>query len=303
MLNRVIASVLPYFPRKLVWLFSKIYIAGETIEDAIKISKELNSQGFKVTIDVLGEFIEDLSEAEPNTEEYLELLDSVEEAGVDGNCSLKPTSFGLLLDAEACRRNIRRIVEKAVGYGNFLRLDMEDSSCVDLEIELFRELHAEFPRHVGFVFQAYLRRTADDLRALLDIHHEETPLNIRLCKGIYSEPEEIAFQEHDEINAHFLEDLRFLFENRIYAAIATHDRYLVEKSYELINEYDIPQDGYEFQMLYGVTPELRRSIVDRGHLLRVYVPFGKDWFGYSTRRLKENPKIVRYILKALFHKG
>jgi len=303
MLNRVIASLLPYFPPRLVWLFSKTYIAGETIDDAIRVSKELNSRGFKVTIDVLGEFIKNLSEAAPNTEEYLELLDSMEEAGVDGNCSLKPTSFGLLIDREACRRNIRRIVEKAAGYGNFVRLDMEDSSCVELEIELFRKLHAEFPRQVGLVFQAYLRRTADDLRALLDIHDDGSPLNIRLCKGIYSEPEEIAFQDHDEINTHFLKDLRFLFENRIYAEIATHDKYLIEKSYEFIEEYGIPKDGYEFQMLYGVTPELRKSIVERGHAMRVYVPFGKEWFGYSTRRLKENPKIVRYVLKALFHKG
>jgi proline dehydrogenase len=207
--------------------------------------------------------------------------------------------FGLLLNAEACYSHIRDIVVKAAGYGNFIRIDMEDSSCVDLEIDLFRRLKAEFPENVGLVVQAYLRRTLDDLNALMDLHTPAAPLNYRLCKGIYVESSRIAFQRHDEINAHFLEDLEFMLKKGIYPGIATHDRALVEGSLSLIDRYQVPRDRYEFQMLYGVTPELRRMIVSQGHAMRVYVPYGRHWFGYSTRRLKENPKIVNSIVKSI----
>ena len=222
---------------------------------------------------------------------------------IDGNYSVKPTMFGLLIDAEACYRHIREIVAKAAGYGNFIRIDMEDSNCVDLEMRLFRRLKAEFPESVGLVVQAYLRRTLDDLKGLMDLHSPTVPLNFRLCKGIYAEPRRIAFQRHDEINAHFLEDLEFMFRNGIYPGIATHDRALVEGALALIDRYDIRRDKYEFQMLYGVTPELRRTLTAAGHTMRVYVPYGRHWFGYSTRRLKENPKIVNSIVKSLLLRG
>jgi proline dehydrogenase len=300
MINKLIARMLPFMPKKLVWIFSKKYIAGETIEDAIRISKQLNSQGIKVTTDLLGEFITNLDEAEKNREEYLSIIDRLEKEKVDGNYSLKPTMFGLLLDKEVCYRNIRAIVEKAAGYNNFIRVDMEDSQCTDIEIELYRKLKKEFPKHVGLVVQAYLRRTLDDLKNLMDIHSKEIPLNYRLCKGIYVEPEGVAYKKYQEINDHFLEDLEFMFRNGVYPGIATHDKPLVEGAFRLIEKYSIPKAGYEFQMLYGVTPELRRSIVEKGHLMRVYVPFGKEWFGYSTRRLKENPQVASHIIKALF---
>jgi proline dehydrogenase len=180
---------------------------------------------------------------------------------------------------------------------------MEDSQCVDLEIELFRKLKAEFPKNVGLVFQAYLRRTHSDIENLLDIHTNETPINYRLCKGIYVEPEKIAFKKYGEINTHFLKDLEFMFQNGIYPGIATHDKPLVDGALKLIEKYKIPKEKYEFQMLYGVTPQLRKSIVDGGHRLRVYVPFGEQWFAYSTRRLKENPGMAMEIIKALFVRG
>jgi proline dehydrogenase len=180
---------------------------------------------------------------------------------------------------------------------------MEDSQCVDMEIEMFRKLRTEFPKNVGLVLQAYLRRTFTDLKGLADLNSEENPINFRLCKGIYIEPAKIAFKDYQEVRDHFLQDLEFMFQHKMYAAIATHDKYLVEKSYQLIKKYKVPKNRYEFQMLYGVTPELRQSIVDKGHLMRVYVPFGKHWFGYSTRRLKENPKIANHIIKAIFIKG
>lgn len=303
MINKLIAGMLPYMPKKLVWLFSKKYIAGETIEDAIRVSKELNAQGIKVTIDLLGEFITDLKQADENRIAYLKIIDRIQSENIDGNYSLKPTSFGLLLDKETCYQNIRQIVLKAAGYNNFIRIDMEDSPCTDMEIELYRKLKKEFPKNVGLVVQAYLRRTLDDLKGLMDIHSPEIPLNYRLCKGIYVEPEAIAFKKYQEINDHFLEDLEFMFKNGIYPGIATHDKPLVDGAYRLIEKYSVPRNKYEFQMLYGVTPDLRKSIIDRGHIMRVYVPFGKEWFGYSTRRLKENPKMAAHIIKALFIRG
>jgi proline dehydrogenase len=299
MINQLIASTLPLLPKRFVWLFSRAYIAGETVDDAMSACRTLNDDGIKTTIDILGEFIQDLDEAKKNRDEYLSLMDVAQRCSIDGNYSVKPTMFGLLIDAEACYRHIREIVARAAGYGNFIRIDMEDSNCVDSEIRLFRRLKAEFPESVGLVVQAYLRRTLDDLTALMDLHTPDVPLNFRLCKGIYAEPARIAFQRHSEINAHFLEDLEFMFKHGIYPGIATHDRALVEAALPLIERYGVPKDRYEFQMLYGVTQELRRTIVTAGHTMRVYVPYGRHWFGYSTRRLKENPKIVNSILKSL----
>ncbi|MBI9034537.1 MAG: proline dehydrogenase family protein [Bacteroidales bacterium] len=303
MLNKMIAGMLPFMPKKLVWIFSKKYIAGETIEEAVKASQDLNREGIKVTIDVLGEFITNLDQAQANKKEYMELIDVVEKNNIDGNYSLKPTSFGLLIDKDACYDHIREIVAKAASFNNFVRIDMEDSPCTDLEIELYRKLKAEFPQNVGLVVQAYMKRTLNDLQNLMDLHTEETPLNYRLCKGIYVEPAEIAYKNYHEINDHFLKDLEYLFQQGVYPGIATHDKPLVEGAYTLIKKYNVPKNKYEFQMLYGVTPELRQSILDKGHTMRVYVPFGKDWFGYSTRRLKENPKMAMLIIKALFVRG
>jgi proline dehydrogenase len=303
MFNKFIASILPYFPKKFIWIFSRAYISGVTMADAMRVSKELNAQGVRVTLDVLGEFIKSLDEAEANKQEYLELIEETQKQGINGNYSLKPTSFGLLIDKEVCYTLMREIVAKAASFNNFCRIDMEDSPCTDLEIELYRRLHAEFPKNVGLVIQAYLRRTYGDLEKMLDMNTPEIPTNYRLCKGIYIEPAEIAYKKYEEINQHYLEDLEFMFRNKIYVGIATHDKPLIEGAYQLIKKYNVPKNMYEFQMLYGVTPKLRQSIVDGGHVMRVYVPFGEKWFGYSTRRLKENPKIASHIIKALFVKG
>jgi proline dehydrogenase len=301
--NKLVAGVLPFMPKKLVWVFSQRYIAGTNLKDAIKNAKKLNNQGYMVTIDLLGEFIEDLDHATKNKEEYLDIIEQVEKNKIDGNYSLKPTMFGLLLDKEEAYKNIREIVKKAAGYNNFVRIDMEDSPCVDLEIELFRRLRKEFPKNVGLVVQAYLKRTLDDLKSMMDMHSEENPLNFRLCKGIYVEPPSIAYKKYEEINEHYLEDLEFLLKNGVYVGIATHDVPLVEGAYKLLEKYKVPKDKYEFQMLYGVTPHLRESVLKKGHRLRVYVPFGSDWFAYSTRRLKENPKMAEEIMKAMFVRG
>jgi len=303
MFNKFIASILPYFPKSFVWLFSKRYIAGKTVEDAIKASKDLNSQGIMVTIDILGEFIKNLSEAETNKKEYIELIERVEKEKINGNYSVKPTMFGLLLDKEACYQHIREVVAVAAKHNNFIRIDMEDSPCTDMEIEIYRRLKAEFPNHVGLVLQAYMKRTLTDIQNLMEVHTPEVPLNFRLCKGIYVEPSKIAFKAYDEINQHFIEDIDFCLKNGIYAGIATHDKPVVEGALKIIEKYNLPKEKYEFQMLYGVTPELRKSIIEKGHRMRVYVPFGEQWFGYSTRRLKENPKMAWLIIKAIFVRG
>lgn len=295
--------MLPYMPKKMVWVFSKRYIAGETIEDGLQASKLLNAQNIEVTIDLLGEFIESLDEAKENRDQYFQIIERFTMEGINGNFSLKPTMFGLLINPEICYNYIHDIVEFAAEKNSFIRIDMEDSQCVDMEMEMYRKLHSEFPKHVGLVLQAYLRRTLTDLENLKNIHTEENPINFRLCKGIYVEPEKIAYKHFDEVRENFLKDLEFMFKHKMKVGIATHDKYLVEKAYELIEKYKVPKTKYEFQMLFGVTPELRQSIVDNGHRMRVYVPFGKHWFNYSTRRLKENPKMANHIIKALFIRG
>lgn len=303
MVNKLIANILPYMPQKLVWIFSSRYIAGETIEAGLAASRQLNDQKIRVTVDLLGEFIQDPDEAGANRDFYLDIIRRFSGEGIEGTFSLKPTMFGLLIDKERCTEYIREVVEFAAGHNRFVRIDMEDSQCVDAEIELFRSLHRDFPGNVGLVLQAYLRRTLGDLEALSELNTEENPLNIRLCKGIYIEPERIAYKKYMEVREHFMEDLEYMFRKRIFAAIATHDKYLVDHACRLIDEYQVPPDRYEFQMLYGVTPDLRRSVVEKGHQMRVYVPFGKQWFNYCTRRLKENPKMAQQIIKALFVRG
>ena len=303
MINQLIAGILPYMPKKLIWIFSRKYIAGKTLDDAIRVTKDFNSQGIKVTIDLLGEFITNLEQATENRESYLTIIDRVQAENLDANYSLKPTFFGLLLDQEVCYQNIRQIVEKAAQFNNFVRIDMEDSPCTDKTIDIFRRLKKEFPKNVGLVLQAYLRRTLSDITKMADLHSAEIPLNFRICKGIYIEPEAIAFKKYKEINDHFLKSLDYMFSRGMYPGIATHDKAVVEGAYSLLEKYKVPKTLYEFQMLYGVTPELRKSIVDHGHTMRVYVPFGKEWFGYSTRRLKENPEMVTHIVKALFWQG
>lgn len=303
MLNKLLANALPYMPKKLIWIFSKRYIAGETIADGLKACHELNRQGIEVTVDLLGEFISTIEQTEENRNKYINIIERFTAEGIVGNFSVKPTMFGLLIDKDVCYENIEAVIKKAVEKNTFIRIDMEDSQCVDNELEIYRKLQQKYPANVGLVIQAYLRRTKNDLISLDRIHVNENPLNFRLCKGIYIEPKHIAFKAFEEVREHYLDDLKFIFDHNMFVGIATHDKYLVEKAIEIIKEKNIGKARYEFQMLYGVTPELRSSIVRQGYKMRVYVPFGKDWFGYSTRRLKENPKMASHIVKALFFRG
>ncbi|MDP3480719.1 MAG: proline dehydrogenase family protein, partial [Desulfoprunum sp.] len=210
MINKLIAGLLPSMPKKLVWMFSKEYIAGENLAEAIVNAKKLNAQGILTTLDVLGEFITTLEEAEANKKEYLEVIEEAEKAAVNGNYSLKPTFFGLLLDKNIAYGHIREVVAKAASFGNFVRIDMEDSPCTDMEIELFRKLKAEFPMNVGLVIQAYLKRTLDDLGKMKVMNTPEHPVNLRVCKGIYVEPESLAYKNYTDINDNFLKDIEYM---------------------------------------------------------------------------------------------
>ncbi|MFC0877090.1 proline dehydrogenase family protein [Saccharicrinis sp. FJH2] len=303
MINKLIANIIPWFPKPFIWQFSKKYVAGETLETAMQVSRELNEKGMMVTIDMLGEFIKNMNEARDHETSYYGIIDAITTNKIKGGVSLKPTFFGLTIDENESYALIRNVVKYAADRSCFVRIDMEDSECTTDEIELFRKLKAEFPKDVGLVLQAYLKRTTNDVLSLQDIQMNGTPLNFRLCKGIYVEPEKIAYKDYQRVRDNYLALLEQMIKAGNYVAIATHDRFLVEGAFNLIDKYKLPKTAYEFQMLYGVTPNLRDEIVANGHRMRIYVPYGQDWFGYCTRRLKENPKMTSDIIKGIFVKG
>ncbi|MEX0602252.1 MAG: proline dehydrogenase family protein [Bacteroidota bacterium] len=294
-LNTFIARTLPYVPKVIVGQVSKRYIAGESFADAARVVDTLNTRGMMATLDILGE---DITEREPALKirsDWLKVIGEIAGRSLNANISVKPSQLGLKIDPQFCYENTRALVEAAREKGNFVRIDMEDSTTTSATLDMYRKLRGEGFENVGVVIQAYLRRSEADVRALVAIK-----ANIRLCKGIYIEPEEIAFQDREEVRRNFILLLRTMLENGSYAGIATHDDYLVDKSFELIRRLGLGKERYEFQMLLGVREPLRDRIVREGERLRVYVPFGEQWHAYSVRRLKENPEIAGYILKAMF---
>ncbi len=298
LLDTLVARSLPLLPRSLVRFFSKTYIAGTTPDDAFRVVRTLNQEGAMTTLDILGEFISTAAEAEANTQAYASLIERIPNEDVrETNVSVKLTALGLLLDRQLCLDNMRRLVGLARSIDNFVRIDMEDSGCTDATLEIFEVLREEFPGRVGAVLQSRLRRTLADVDRLTG---GGRPTNLRLCKGIYLEPAEIAYTEPQAIRDNFEHALERMFERGCYVGIATHDAQLVEASLGLIGRYGLRRDQYEFQMLLGVTERLRRRILADGHRLRVYVPFGERWYAYSVRRLQENPQIAGYAFKALF---
>lgn len=290
--NRLIALLLPYIPKPLVGIFAKPYLAGERLEDAVKTVKDLMAQGACATIDLLGEEITTREEALGALESYKKILHAIERERLDSNVSVKPTHMGLKLDKEFCYQNIKALVEEANKYKNFVRIDMEDSTCTDDSIEIYLRLREEFS-NVGIVLQSYMRRTIDDINNLIPVEP-----NLRIVKGAYYyEPREIVFKNPDIINHNYSYIMEKLLTHRCYVAIATHDEKLTWEGIKLVDKLKLKNDEYEFQMLLGVDPQLRDIIINQGHRLRVYIPYGKDWFAYSIRRLKENPKMVNYIMK------
>jgi proline dehydrogenase len=290
LLDRAIVRVLPAVPRPVVKKLSRRYIAGSTLVEACRVVSGLNEEGKMATIDVLGEEITSRDEASALLAEYEDVFETIEREGLDSNISVKLTGLGLNLDHEFCRDNIAELVREAAKRNNFVRIDMEDSSTTTETLELYRELRGEGLDNVGIVLQAYMKRTLTDIADLVDLGP-----NVRVCKGIYVEPAEIAYQEFETVRMNFVEAVGALFDAGGYVAIATHDDWVIDEALALIEERGLAPDQYEFQMLLGVRPELGDELVREGHRLRIYVPFGRQWYEYSLRRLQENPKIAGYI--------
>ena len=294
--NQFIIKITPLLPLWLIWKIAGRYVAGESIADALVVIRQLNEKGYSATVDILGEHTESESEADEITHDYLKIYDKIFQQGLDCNISIKPSHIGQDVSNEILQSNLDKLLSKAEDTDNFLRIDMESSVITDVTISLFKICYEKY-QEVGTVFQAYLYRSQTDLEDI----YQNGSFNFRLCKGIYKETSAIAIQGRRKINSNFINLLRFAFENGIYVGIATHDLELLDSAYALISEFNVSADKFEFQVLYGVPLSgwLEKHLKNN-FKVRVYVPFGKDWYAYSIRRLKENPNIAGYILKDLF---
>jgi len=290
----LLVKTVQIMPINLVWLFSKKYIAGKTLQSAVNLVKELNSKGILATLDVLGESVKTREEAIEAKNKAMEVLDAIVKNNLKANLSIKPTQMGLAIDKELAYKQILELVKKASEINNFVRIDMEDSPFTDLTFEVYKRIFEEY-NNVGVVLQAYLKRTFNDTILL-----NKLGTNYRLCKGIYVEPANIAYKDKQAIRDNYLKCLELMLKNGNYVGIATHDKYLIDKSYELIKSLNVPKDMFEFQMLLGVREDLRDKINKDGYKIRIYVPYGEDWYKYSMRRLKENPNIAGHIVKEFF---
>lgn len=293
-LNKLVVSIVKLMPNSVVWLFSKRYIAGVNLEGAVNLVKSLNEKGIYATVDVLGEAINNKEEALEDKSKCIEVIEAIKNYNLMANLSIKPTQVGLGLDEEFAFEQVKELVEKAKEMNNFLRIDMEDSPYTDSTIRLYKRLREKYS-NVGIVIQSYLKRSFNDV---VDLSKLNT--NFRLCKGIYIEPAEIAFKDKQKIRDNYIKILKEMFSICSYVGIATHDEYLINESYRLIKEMNIPKDKFEFQMLLGVREDLRDKINNDGYKIRIYVPFGKDWYKYSIRRLQENPEIAGHVFKNIF---
>ena len=289
-IDRALVTLLPAVPKPVVRRLAGRYIAGGDLQDAVHVVRELNAEGKLATVDVLGEEITNLDDARAIAGAYHDVFETIDREGLDANVSVKLTGLGLNLSLDVCRENLDSLVTDAAARDSFVRIDMEDSSTTSDTLRLYRDLREAGHERVGVVLQATLKRTLADVDALADLRP-----NVRLCKGIYIEPQEIAFREYEAVRENFLRVLDALLDAGCYVAIATHDDLLIERGREAVAERGLGRDEYEFQMLLGVRPELGDELVREGHRLRIYVPFGTHWYRYSLRRLQENPKIAGYV--------
>ncbi|HRN26792.1 MAG TPA: proline dehydrogenase family protein, partial [Ignavibacteriaceae bacterium] len=293
----LIVRAVQLMPKPVVGFFSKKYIAGETLQEAVDFVKKLNSKGIYATIDVLGESVANKEESILCKNEALEVLEAIEKNKLMANLSIKPTQMGLAIDEEFAYQQILELVKKAAEYKNFVRIDMEDSPFTDKTLNLYKRIYPDY-KNVGVVIQAYMKRSFDDIVALNKIG-----TNYRLCKGIYVEPAAIAYKGKQEVRDNYLKLLDQLFKDGNYVGIATHDKPLIDAAYTRIKEQNIGKDKFEFQMLLGVREDLRDKINADGYKIRIYVPYGKDWYAYSVRRLKENPSMAWHIVKSFLTFG
>ena len=296
MLRKALGLSLPLVPKFIVGRVASRYVAGDSMDDAVRSARELESAGFRSTLALLGEEVDQRDKAIAATAEYVDLVERLareDPPRADSvGLSIKLTLLGLKVDRELCRDNLERLLESAKPHGTFVRIDMEDHTCTDDTLELYSEMASRHD-HVGIVLQAYLRRTLSDIKALPE------GAKVRLCKGIYIEPRSVAYKDYDTVRAAFVDALELLFMRGAIVGVATHDEYLVSQADGLVKRYDLGPHRYEFQTLLGVDEPLRDMLRDSGHPLRVYVPYGKEWYEYSIRRLRENPQIAVYVLKAM----
>ena len=272
------------------------FIAGEDIDEAVAAIREINARGCTASFDHLNESVTSTAETEAEVTEYLNVLAGIDESGIDSNVSIKLTQFGLEIDPALTYRNARRVVEDAARRGNFVRIDMEGSSVTQATIDVFRRLRADFGLNdVGIVLQSYLYRTAEDARDLLKI-----PARIRLCKGAYNEPPEVAYPDKKDVDDNFVRVMQMLLTSGVYHGIATHDPKMIDATIEFANREGIGKDAFEFQMLYGIRRDLQEQLARDGYGMRVYVPYGKSWYPYFMRRLAERPANIWFVMKNLW---
>jgi len=294
-LNKLIVNAIPLIPKPVVGQVAKRYIAGTTLPDAIRVVTKLNQKGMFATMDLLGEDVKAGGEASQVKTNILSILRSIKENNLKSTVSIKPTQLGLKIDNELCYRNVKEIISEASSLGNFVRIDMEDATTTDDTFDLHRRLRREGFTNMGVVIQAYMRRSESDVRALV-----KEGANFRLCKGIYNESPSIAYKGRQEIRDNYMRLLQIMLDGGSYVGIATHDDFLIDGAISTIQKSRLDRSKYEFQMLLGVRESRRDQIVKDRHHMRVYVPYGEQWYAYSTRRLKENPLMAWYITKAIF---
>ena len=295
LMNSFLTSTFPLLPRWIAKLFAKPYVAGETEDEAVTHIKALNDRGFAATVDILGEHVLTTDKARDITNQYCYLYDRIFSESLDCNISIKPTHIGLNISLDEAMANTTAILKKAKEHGNFLRIDMENSPFIDQTFELYDHCKKIY-ENVGVVVQSYLHRSLEDVERLTN-----ESFNSRICKGIYREPDTIAFQGREEIKDNFLDLAKAMAVKSAYAGYATHDHDLLDQLLEWIESKNISRDLFEFQVLYGVPMAGRLDVLrNAGYKVRIYVPFGPDWFDYSIRRLKENPDIAGYVIKNMF---
>ena len=296
LLNPIIKATLPLVPKPIVRRIAKPYIAGETLPELVSVVQELNHDRFIVATSILGEFVTEVKDAEEAVQQYQEVLTEIKGLKLESNIHIKLSHFGLKLDKEVCYNNLINILKTAADCGNFVRIDMEDSTCTDDTLAIYKRAREKF-ENVGVVIQACMKRSNEDIDSL-----KAMKANVRICKGIYIEPPEIAYNDREIVRQNYSTLLKDLLGAGCYVGIATHDKWLVDDAFQTIEELALDHSQYEFQMLYGVDPQLRQMIRDAGHRMRVAVPFGPSWYPYSIRRLRKNPTVARYVLQALFKK-
>src|SRR5690349_2013699 len=280
-------------------LFKKLttrFVAGETIDDAVSYIRQLNAENCTASFDHLNESVGSEAEAEKEVSEYLNILGKISETKIRSNVSIKLTQFGLGLDPELAYRNARRVVAEARSRNNFVRVDMEDSTVTEVTLDIFKRLRSEFELNdVGIVLQSYLRRTYADAQELVKL-----PARIRICKGAYNEPPEVAFPDKKDVDANYVKVMQLLLGSGTYHGIATHDPKMIDATVDFVKREGIGKEKFEFQMLFGIRRDLQRQLARDGYNVRIYVPYGKHWYPYFMRRLAERPANVWFVMKNMF---